>query len=69
MSPEEFARMSAAAEGNASVAARERRVFLRQLHSRAQHGLADKQGRLVCRKNLPQDRIKVKSRSWAGGAV
>src|SRR5438045_8696788 len=51
MSPEEFARMSAAAEGNASVAARERRVFLRQLHSRAQHGLADKQGRLV----LPED--------------
>src|SRR5437762_12689013 len=55
MSPEEFARMSAGAEGNASVAARERRVFLRQLHSRAQHGLADKQGRLVmpdelCRK-------------------
>ena len=51
MSPEEFARMSAAAEGNASVAARERRVFLRQLHSRAQHGLADKQGRLV----LPEE--------------
>jgi MraZ protein len=51
MSPEEFARMSAAAESNASVAARERRVFLRQLHSRAQHGLADKQGRLV----LPEE--------------
>ena len=33
------------------VAARERRVFLRQLHSRAQHGLADKQGRLV----LPEE--------------
>jgi MraZ protein len=51
MPPEEFARMSAAAEGNASVNARERRVFLRQLHSRAQHGLADKQGRLV----LPEE--------------
>src|SRR5437870_2398536 len=51
MSPEEFARMSAAAESDASVAARERRVFLRQLHSRAQHGLADKQGRLV----LPEE--------------
>src|SRR4030095_5265876 len=51
MSPEEFARMSAAAESNASVAARERRVFLRQLHSRAQHGLADTQGRLV----LPEE--------------
>src|SRR5436853_1466461 len=42
MSPEEFARMSAAAESNASIAARERRIFLRQLHSRAQHGLADR---------------------------
>jgi MraZ protein len=51
MAPEEFARMSAAAESNAAVAARERRVFLRQLHSRAQHGLADKQGRLV----LPEE--------------
>ena len=51
MSPEEFALMSAAAESNASVAARERRIFLRQLHSRAQHGLADKQGRLV----LPEE--------------
>lgn len=47
MSPEEFARMSADVENNANVTARERRVFLRQLHSRAQHGLADKQGRLV----------------------
>jgi len=51
MAPEEFARMSAVAEDNNSVAARERRVFLRQLHSRAQHGVADKQGRLV----LPED--------------
>ena len=51
MAPEEFARMSAVAENNDTVAARERRVFLRQLHSRAQHGVADKQGRLV----LPED--------------
>jgi MraZ protein len=51
MAPEEFARMSAAAENNNSVAARERRVFLRQLHSLAQHGVADKQGRLV----LPEE--------------
>lgn len=51
MAPEEFARMSAVAENNNSVAARERRVFLRQLHSRAQHAVADKQGRLV----LPED--------------
>jgi MraZ protein len=51
MSPEEFARMIAAAENSTGVNARERRVFLRQLHSRAQHGLADKQGRLV----LPEE--------------
>jgi MraZ protein len=51
MAPEEFARMSAVAENNDTVAARERTVFLRQLHSRAQHGVADKQGRLV----LPED--------------
>ena len=51
MSPEEFSRMSAAAESDASVSARDRRVFFRQLHARAQHASADKQGRLV----LPVD--------------
>jgi MraZ protein len=51
MSPEEFARVSAQAEAEPSVSARDRRVFLRQLHSRAQHGAADKQGRLV----LPEE--------------
>ena len=51
MSPEEFARMSAAVENSDSVTPREGRVFLRQLHSRAQHAIADKQGRLV----LPED--------------
>ena len=55
MSPEEFARMSSTAESNQGVSARDRRVFLRQLHSRAQHAAADRQGRLVlseeiCRK-------------------
>jgi MraZ protein len=55
MSQDEFARMSSAAESNESVPARDRRVFLRQLHSRAQHAAADRQGRLVvpdelCRK-------------------
>ena len=49
--PEEFARMSAAVETDPGVSARDRRVFLRQLHSRAQHGVADKQGRLV----LPEE--------------
>ena len=51
MSPKEFAKMSSAAEINQSVSARDRRVFLRQLHSRAQHAGADRQGRLV----LPED--------------
>jgi MraZ protein len=51
MSPEEFSRMSSAAEKDPAVTARDRRVFLRHLHSRAQHGTADRQGRLV----LPED--------------
>jgi MraZ protein len=54
MSPEEFARTSSAAESNEAVSARDRRVFLRQLHSRAQHGAADRQGRLV----LPEELCK-----------
>jgi len=51
MSPEDFARMSSAVESNESVSGRDRRVFLRQLHSRAQHASADRQGRLV----LPEE--------------
>jgi MraZ protein len=51
MSPEEFSRMSAAIESEVNVSARDRRVFFRQLHARAQHGVADRQGRLV----LPED--------------
>jgi transcriptional regulator MraZ len=51
MSPSEFARMSSAAESNENVSARDRRIFLRQLHSRAQHASADRQGRLV----LPEE--------------
>jgi MraZ protein len=47
MSPEEFARMSAQAEANSTLSARDRRVFSRQLHSRAEHGSSDKHGRLV----------------------
>ena len=54
MSPEEFARMSATAESDPNVSARDRRVFLRQLHSRSQHGAADRQGRLV----LPEEPCK-----------
>ena len=51
MSPEEFARMSSTAESSLAVSARDRRVFLRQLHSRAQHAGTDRQGRLV----LPEE--------------
>ena len=51
MSPSQFALMSAAVGTSADVNARDGRAFLRQLHARAQHGSADKQGRLV----LPED--------------
>ena len=51
MSQEEFARMSAHAENHSAVSARDRRIFLRHLHSRAEHGTSDRQGRLV----LPVD--------------
>ena len=54
MSPEEFSRMSTAAESEPNVSARDRRVFFRQLHARAEHGSIDKQGRLV----LPVDLCK-----------
>jgi MraZ protein len=51
MSPEEFSRMSAQVEADPRIEPRDRRIFLRQLHSRAQHGASDKQGRLV----LPEE--------------
>ena len=51
ISPEDFDRMSSAVETNEGVSARDRRVFLRQLHSRAQHAISDRQGRLV----LPEE--------------
>jgi MraZ protein len=54
MSAEEFACMSARAESNNTISARDRRIFSRQLHSRAEHGASDRQGRLV----LPEDLCK-----------
>jgi len=51
MSQEEFARMSASVETHGAVSPRDRRIFLRHLHSRAEHGTSDRQGRLV----LPED--------------
>src|SRR5256885_13946812 len=50
MPPSEFSKMSSAAEINQTVAARDRRVFLRHLHSRAQH--AGEIGRASCRERV-----------------
>ncbi|CAN5556121.1 division/cell wall cluster transcriptional repressor MraZ [soil metagenome] len=47
MSAGEFGRITAEAATNSAVPPRDRRVFLRQLHAKAQHGASDKQGRLV----------------------
>src|SRR3977135_4122737 len=65
MSPEEFSRMSGDAESHSAVSARDRRVFLRPLHSRAQHGAADRQGRLV----LPEELCKKVGLKGEGGLV
>jgi MraZ protein len=54
MPPEEFSRMSAAIENDGNVSPRDRRVFFRQLHARAQHGAADRQGRFVLPEELCQ---------------
>jgi MraZ protein len=64
MSPQEFARMGSVAETNQAVSARDRRIFLRHLHSRAQHAGADRQGRLVlpeelCRKIGLKDEVAL----------
>ena len=55
MSPEEFSRMSGEAANHSALSARDRRVFLRHLHSRAEHGTSDRQGRLV----LPEDMCRT----------
>lgn len=54
MLPDEFMRVSSAAETIPGVSPRDMRVFLRHLHSRAQHGFSDKQGRLL----LPDELCK-----------
>jgi len=54
MMPNEFERISAAAENVPGVSPRDLRIYLRQLHSQAQHGVSDKQGRLL----LPDDLCK-----------
>ena len=55
MSAEEFSRVSENAETDPKISARDRRIFLRHLHSRAEHAPADRQGRLV----LPVDLCKM----------
>jgi MraZ protein len=55
MSPEEFSRMSVEAQSHSSLSARDRRIFSRHLHSRAEHGTSDRQGRLV----LPEDMCRT----------
>ncbi|MDQ6623705.1 MAG: hypothetical protein M3Y86_09510 [Verrucomicrobiota bacterium] len=47
MSPEAFARMNLEVENHPKLDGPERRIFLRHVHARAEHGVADKQGRLV----------------------
>jgi DNA-binding transcriptional regulator/RsmH inhibitor MraZ len=54
MSPEEFGRMSSQVESENAISPSDRRMFLRQLHSRAEHGASDRHGRLV----LPEDACK-----------
>ncbi|MEO8439004.1 MAG: hypothetical protein ABI540_02170 [Spartobacteria bacterium] len=54
MPPNEFEQIGAAVESVPGVSPSDRRIFLRQLHSQAQHGGSDKQGRLV----LPDDLCK-----------
>jgi MraZ protein len=47
MGPEEFSRMSQRSASHPNVSPRDHRIFSRQLHARAEHAAADKQGRLV----------------------
>lgn len=51
MSPAQFERTSVEAALDSGLPKAEQRAFSRQLHARAQHGGADKQGRLV----LPEE--------------
>src|SRR5439155_26520113 len=60
MSSKEFAKMGLAAGTNEKVSARDRRVCMRQLHSRAQHAGADRQGRLVLPDQLCQ-KVELKN--------
>lgn len=68
MPPEEFARFGAVAINAPGLSARDARIFQRQLHARAQHGSADKQGRLVLPDELCQ-KLELKGEvALVGGA-
>src|ERR1043165_3752666 len=54
MAPKEFPRRASSAEPASTVSARDLRIFFRQLHARAEHGVSDRQVRLV----LPEDLCK-----------
>ncbi len=55
MSPAAFARLTEEVERNPTLTPQDRTVFLRHIHARAQHGAADKQGRLV----LPEEMCRL----------
>lgn len=52
MVPAEFMSIAAEVKSDPSVPARDRTIYLRDLHSRANHASSDKQGRLVIPDNL-----------------
>ena len=47
--------MSSQAENHGTLSPRDRRIFSRHLHSRAEHGTTDRSGRLV----LPEDMCRT----------
>jgi MraZ protein len=55
MPPTEFKRLADKVEQNQTISTVERRKFIRQFSSRAQHVTSDKQGRMV----LPDDQCKL----------
>jgi len=55
MPPTEFKRLADKVEQNQTISTMERRKFIRQFSSRAQHVTSDKQGRMV----LPDDQCKL----------
>ncbi len=67
MTPAEFARMSDSLANASQATARDRRTFLRHFHARAEHGAADKQGRLLLPDHLCQQLDLKGEVSFVGG--